>query len=308
MKWKKLGRIFKVEDINTTLHSHCMTTMAMQLDKNLYRIYFNSRDALNKSRPHFVEIDIRNPCEILALQETPVMDTGHMGAFDENGVVFTSYIKQKDRILFYYSGFPQTASQIFHAYVGLAYSDDGGITAQRLYEGPVKSLSKDEPYFSAGPRVYKLENDQYGMWYTACDGWDHFEDGRMKHLYDIKYCTSEDGIDWSTGQKAITYDNSYEYALSIPSMIKDHSGYRMWYSYRAQENISTYRIGYASSQDGIDWIRKDKDVGVDVSADGWDSQMIAYPYVFQHNNQLYMLYNGNEYGRSGFGIAILEEG
>jgi hypothetical protein len=43
----------------------------------------------------------------------------------------------------------------------------------------------------------------------------------------------------------------------------------------------------------------------DVSEEGWDSEMMCYPYVFDHKGERYMLYNGNGYGKSGFGIAKL---
>jgi hypothetical protein len=34
--------------------------------------------------------------------------------------------------------------------------------------------------------------------------------------------------------------------------------------------------------------------------------MQCYPHVFQLDGAVYMLYNGNEFGRAGFGMAILE--
>jgi hypothetical protein len=76
----------------------------------------------------------------------------------------------------------------------------------------------------------------------------------------------------------------------------------MWYCYRGP----TYRIGYAESPDGRQWQRRDADAGIDVAPDGWDSEMIEYPHVFEHDGQLFMLYNGNGYGKTGVGLAILE--
>ena len=80
----------------------------------------------------------------------------------------------------------------------------------------------------------------------------------------------------------------------------------MWYSFRAQPTIDSYRIGYAESADGLEWVRMDDRVGIDVSSSGWDSEMICYPKVFEHQGKLYLLYNGNGYGKSGFGLAVLE--
>jgi hypothetical protein len=76
----------------------------------------------------------------------------------------------------------------------------------------------------------------------------------------------------------------------------------MWFGSRKK----SYSIGYAESEDGKSWIRKDSDVGIAPSSSGWDSEGVTYPFLFEHSGQMYMLYNGNHYGRTGFGIAVLE--
>ena len=52
-------------------------------------------------------------------------------------------------------------------------------------------------------------------------------------------------------------------------------------------------------------MRKDEEVGVDISESGWDYEMICYPFVWEHKGEKYMLYNGNSYGKTGVGLAIL---
>ena len=32
--------------------------------------------------------------------------------------------------------------------------------------------------------------------------------------------------------------------------------------------------------------------------------MITYPSVINHNNKYYMFFNGNDYGKNGFGVAV----
>jgi hypothetical protein len=90
--------------------------------------------------------------------------------------------------------------------------------------------------------------------------------------------------------------------VSNPSVVIDGNLYRMWYSYKAGDR---YRIGYAESGDGTAWALKDDQVGIATSASGWDSEDIEYPFVFTHEPETYMLYNGNQYGRTGFGLARL---
>jgi hypothetical protein len=85
----------------------------------------------------------------------------------------------------------------------------------------------------------------------------------------------------------------------------------MFFCYRQQFGFRTtrdaaYRIGYASSEDLKLWTRDDASVGIDVSSEGWDSDMQCYPSVFEWEGSVYLLYNGNEFGRLGFGVAVLE--
>jgi hypothetical protein len=81
----------------------------------------------------------------------------------------------------------------------------------------------------------------------------------------------------------------------------------MWFSYRDGAG-EQYRIGYATSPDSKVWNLQLEKVGITVSKTGWDSEMIEYPFVFDHQGQRFMLYNGNSYGQTGFGLAVLESG
>jgi hypothetical protein len=140
------------------------------------------------------------------------------------------------------------------------------------------------------------------MWYVSATGWDLHE-GKPRHHYHIKYCESVDGINWRRdGVVCIDYQSPDEYAIARPCVIRENGLYKMWYSYRGE----AYRIGYAESKDGLNWVRKDDESGINVSESGWDSEMVAYPYVFQSHNKQYMLYNGNGYGKTGIGLAIRE--
>ena len=89
----------------------------------------------------------------------------------------------------------------------------------------------------------------------------------------------------------------------MPRVIHEDGIYKMWYSHRGSKSNRCYKIGYAESIDGLKWERKDNHFKSDLGTNGWDSQMQCYPFVFSMNNSVYMLYNGNGYGKTGFGIA-----
>ena len=170
------------------------------------------------------------------------------------------------------------------------------------------ALNRDEidPYSTFAPFVLK-DKGIWRMWYVSLIKWEE-KNNELKHYYHIKYAESLDGINWKKeGKICIDFKNTLEYAIARPCVIKRGNTYKMLYSYRAGEKNLTYRIGYAESMDGINWERMDEKMNLSISESGWDSEMVCYPYVFEYNDKLYMLYNGNGYGKTGIGLAVLEE-
>lgn len=306
MKWTKLGRVFCAESQSEWMVSGGRTPVPLYIGDNRYRVYFASYDLIGRGRIFSLEFDITQPTQIVNLITNPLVDLGQTGCFDDNGIIPSDLVAMDESLYLYTIGFSIKNRIIFDAASGLAISRDGGKSFNKL-PGPVIDRGVDDPCFAASPTVMR-EGDQWRMWYVSCDRWEPQGEG-YKHYYNIKHRTSRDGIYWDPhATVCIDYANEYEYAISRPSVIKESDGrYRMWYSFRAQPRVETYRIGYAESKDGLSWIRKDNEVGIDVSREGWDSEMICYPYVFEHKGNKYMFYNGNGYGKSGFGLAVLEK-
>jgi hypothetical protein len=156
-----------------------------------------------------------------------------------------------------------------------------------------------------------IENGIWKNWYLSCTEWREVS-GRVEPRYHIKYAESLDGITWTRkGTVAIDYLNDSEAGIVKASVIKDGNLYRMWFSFRQFDGYrsdvnSSYRIGYAESNDGISWQRFDSQSqhGLSVSADGWDSMMVEYPHVIRMPHGLFMFYNGNGFGQTGFGFAV----
>jgi hypothetical protein len=140
------------------------------------------------------------------------------------------------------------------------------------------------------------------MWYVSAVRWEKRADG-WRHYYLIKYAESRNGMEWRRdGRIAVGFKSEDEYAIGRPHVLKTGNLYRMWYCSRGDR----YRIGYAESQDGLAWERRDELAGIEPPAEGWDSEMQAYPMVFRNGRQWVMLYNGNGYGATGFGWATSE--
>ena len=302
MKWKKLGRIFHTNGQFPWMQTHASLPVVEQKDTDIFRIYFSPRDSHNKSHIAYIEIDINEPKKILKISEKPVMTPGKLGAFDDSGVMASCIVNHDNKKLLYFLGWNQRVSIPYSNAIGLAVSHDNGETFERLFDGAIIDRSPTEPYFTASCEV-KIENNLWRMWYLSCTGW-KMRDNLASPFYHIKYAESDDGISWKrNGKVCIDYKNQDEWATATPRIRKEENIYKMWYSHRGKK---PYRIGYAESDDGISWKRMDEEVGINVSSEGWDSEMIEYPFVFEHKNSKYMLYNGNEFGMDGLGIAILE--
>ncbi len=305
MKWNKLGQVFCANEHSHLMKSGGRTPVALHLEKDLFRIYFASYDSFGRGRIFSLIIDINRPTHILDLKTEPIIELGDTGFYDDNGIIPSAIIKFQNKIFLYTIGFSVKNKLIFDAASGLAISQDGGITFKKL-PGPVIDRTVDDPCFAASPDVI-IDNGLFKMWYVSCSHWEKVGNS-YRHFYTIRYKESVDGIYWDVRSRpAILFENQYEYAISRPAVIKEKDGrYNMWYSFRAQKEIDTYRIGWGVSADGKAWTRRDCEAGIDVSTSGWDSEMICYPHVFDHNGERFMLYNGNGYGKSGFGLAVLE--
>ena len=297
-RWIKKGVIFAPDKTSDWLHTHAALPVVDHVTGG-FRVYFSSRDERGRAQVGHFETD--RDFRVTQVAERPVIGLGPLGAFDDSGVTTSWIVNHENKKYHYYSGWSLGVSVPFYFFVGLALSKDGGLTYQRVSPSPILERNSIDPYLTASPCVL-VENGKWRMWYVSGTGW-KLENEQPRHRYHIKYAESRDGITWQReGLICIDYQSADEYAISRPCVIRDGSLYRMWFASRGD----IYRIGYAESADGMSWTRKES--GIDVSASGWDSEMVAYPYVFEHEGRYYMLYNGNGYGKTGIGLAMLDEG
>lgn len=317
MRWKKLGKIF--DPTEHKLPNNCFefakSPQTLIFD-NFVRIYFSTieKDSTGKflSQIAFVDFD-KNFKEILNISNDTVIKLGDLGSFDEHGIFPVNILKNEDKIFAYTTGWSRRVSVSVETSVGLAISEDNGLTFNKVGVGPVLTSSLQEPFLVCDGFVVKY-NNIFHMWYIFGTRWvENTIDADPVRVYKIGHATSDDGITWKKEGKQIISDRlNYDECQALPSVIYYNNRYHMFFCYRQSTDFRKnsergYRIGYAYSDDLESWFRDDKKVGIDVSKDGWDSNMQCYPHVFHCDSKIYMLYNGNEFGRYGFGIAELEE-
>jgi len=284
MKWHKKGLIFSVKDN----FAQIPTALVME-DK--IRVYYASRDKQNRSHTYFFDVDIDDPTKVIGKSKKEVLPLGKVGAFDDDGVMPSWVFKTCGRIIMKYIGWNRGVTVPYRLQIGSAFSKDGGKTFKKDSEGPtVWGISHFDPYF-----VTTISEG----YYASCVKWIKIKD-KYEPIYRIKNYL---------GDFCIKINSATE-CTARPSVIKINYTYHMWYCFRDVKDYrggkGSYRIGYASSKDGLKWKREDKKAGITLSKKGWDSEMIEYPCVVEAKEKIYMFYNGSGFGKTGIGLAELE--
>lgn len=303
--WNKQGLLYSCDFYNT---GYAQDAFIDKLNDKVWRIYYSTRTKDVVSYPYYIEVEAGNLENILYIADKPIFDIGKPGTFDDCGITMTSIVKIDEHTKYlYYCGWNRKVTVSYSLSIGcVKVIDDKEFI--KISNGPIMERSIYNACAVSAPMVIK-EGDGFRMWYIAFTSWEDYN-GKLEPIYVVKHATSDNGIDWKCDNH-VCIDSVYDgEAIGRPWVIKDNGIYKMWFSTRGIENYRTkdgkhYMIGYAESSDGINWTRKD--AGITTSNEGWDSEMLEYASVTKDKNKYYMLYNGNNFGKDGFGYATMEE-
>lgn len=303
-KWRKLGLLYCPSSLNRhpKLLSHAANPLPVHIDENLYRIFFSSRDEKNRSSVGAVDIDI---VKRIVIKEhfAPFFEHGAEHSFFADGISIGNCYSVNNINYMLFMGWQNPIGGHWRGDIG-RFIVEKNLTLSLDSDKPFMACNSVDTISLSYPWVNKNKHGDFDMWYGSTNTWDA-GNGEMLHV--INYALSVDGHNWSRKGLAVPFELGVAQAFSRPCVVDGlQGGYEMWFSYRNGKGDS-YRIGLAVSTDGQSWTLALDKVGIDISSDGWDSEMIEYPFVFDHGGQRYMLYNGNSYGKTGFGLAVLEQ-
>lgn len=317
MKWKKLGKIFDptAHKLNNNCKEFAQSPQVLVFD-DFVRIYFSTRErdvATGKFLSHIAYVDMdKSFNKIVALSDHTVIELGKAGTFDEHGIFPINLFRWEDKTWAYTCGWSRRVSVSVETSTGLAFSEDDGRSFKKMGDGPVLTSSLHEPFLVGDSFVQRFEGI-FHMWYIYGLRWITNPEEEAARVYKIGHATSTDGISWTKEGRQIIDDKLNEdECQALPTVVYANGKYHMYFCYRQaigfrKNKERGYRIGYAFSTDLINWTRDYASAGIDVSPGEWDSDMMCYPHIFHCDDNLYMLYNGNEFGRYGFGLAVCEE-
>ena len=319
MKWKKLGKIFDPTQhkLPNDFLQFAQSPQALVFE-HFVRIYFSTR-SVDKSNgkylSHIAFVDMqKNFREVIRVSDKTVIPLGELGTFDEHGIFPMSIMRHGDAVYGYTCGWNRRVSVSVDTAIGLAISRDDGLTYQRIGAGPVLAASLHEPCL-VGDGFVKVIGGIFHMWYIFGTGWKRFSsDAPPDRTYKIGHAISNDGINWvkEESRQIIADRLGVDESQALPTVIEISGRYHMFFCYRPSSDFRKnagrgYRIGHAYSDDLLNWAREDDNPLLDTTPGEWDADMLCYPHVFKCDDKVYLLYNGNEFGRYGFGLAVLEQ-
>jgi hypothetical protein len=315
MKWRRLGQIFDFysSDFAEEFVGYAQSPQALVFEDRV-RFYFSTRPPAENGK--FVSVvqyvdmskDFRT---VMGRSRGTVLSLGKLGTFDEHGIFPLSVFRHEDLIWGYSNGWNRRKSVSVDTAIGLAISRDEGRTFTKLGDGPVLGPSLQEPYLVCDPFV-RVFDGMFHMWYIYGTSWKTAAPGEPPdRTYVIAQATSADGINWHRHNRPIIAQTHLEECQALPTVIKLGKRYHMLFCHRHTFGFRTdpsraYRLGYAWSEDKVNWHRDDSLCGLEASTDAWDSNMVCYPHLFSCDDKIYLAYNGNNFGRDGFGLAELE--
>ncbi|TXI86935.1 MAG: hypothetical protein E6Q37_03035 [Crocinitomicaceae bacterium] len=276
------------------------------------RVYFSSRvsdqEGMFISVIRFIDYSLDFE-QVISYSTDEVITNGELGTFDEHGIFPFSPTVIDGKIFAYTCGWSRRVSVSVETSTGLVVSEDGGKTFKRMGKGPILSSSLYEPCL-VGDSFVRKYNDTFHMWYMYGKYWKGAtENEPPARVYKIGHATSTDGINWSKEEGIQILEDvlNKDECQALPTVIEKNGLYRMFFCYRYADDFRTnkergYRLGYAESSNLQDWVRKDEEINFETT-DDWDNSMRCYPNLVEVNDKVFLLYNGNEFGKKGFGVV-----
>lgn len=294
----------------TWAKTHATVPTPLHLGVRNYRIFYSSRDEESRNRVGWVDIEVGDKPKVISECTDPALDIGQPGHFDCDGVYGTCAIRRGSQILLYYAGWNAGLRGYFYSSIGVAVSSDCGKTFQRPATYPILGRDRVDPWACMAPYVLQIGPQLWRMWYSSGIELLPQPGGGIKSRYDVKTATSIDGFTWTkTGKTAIPLGDA-DTNIARAWVLPEGRRFRAWYPYVSARR-GEYRIGYAVSEDGFAFSRDDgssqTDINRYIGALPQTMKAICYPSVFTNDGREYMIFNGDGFGRTGFGIAVRAE-
>ena len=293
---ERLGRVFDPLRCSSGL-THGSNALALSVDGDTVEIIFNQRDCHNRSVVSRAWLDMAKFAVLDVESSILVPGPEHVGS--EMGLSLGNVVTIEGRDLLSLMGWSKSAR---HPWVGSLCAVD----LDSLDSIPCPPFITDigsgppAPLLSCSyPFIEVVSPGELRLLFGGTSSWS--DDGSMRHsLYQLSGSTLS-SIGFGIPQR-VNFQDGFMRGFLVARPWLSLSGAReLFFSAREKKNPN-YSI-YSGVFDG-DAIR-DLEITLSGSGKGWDSDMACYGSTFVCRGESFLLYSGNGYGVTGFGVASL---
>ena len=309
MKWEKLGLVYAPDGTLEWGQQYALLPTPLLINDAVIRVFYASLDDNQRGHIGVIDVSASDPTCIISQRNMPLLSPGLPGLFDDSGVNPSCFLHTDEGDFMLYIGWQRLDAVPYSLLAGKAqiYNLRGSIDdikMERLTQVPILERSEAEPFIRSATSVEKV-GDIFRCVYVSAHSWTEAL-GKPLPSYHLATLDSSDGHHWTgDGKIAVNVDGDDEFGLGRPWLDVQQDDWKLYFCIRSRSE--PYRIAYASSKDqGATWMRHSDISGLERSDKGWDSEMICYPATVHVGDTTYMFYNGNQHGRTGFGVARLE--
>lgn len=300
MYWQRLGKIFTLDSLHPLMQSHSSNPTPHQIDTHIFRVFFSTRNVENKSSISFFDLDMSS-LEIKNQAQEPLISFQDDTFYSHGISLGCIYQKPNEKTFLTFMGWHIPKDSHWMGYLGEMELNK----ALGEIDIPKQPIIFPEPKMDPISISYAdiiQDQDTYYLFYGSTITWDA---GNQEMIHVINVATSKDAEHWEKHGLAVPYQKNKIQAFSRPTIMKIDNVWHMWFSYRGG-NGDKYKIGHAKTTNLLSWDLDLEKTSLYANPNAaWESEMVEYPYVFKYQNDIYMLYNGNSYGKTGIGLAKL---
>jgi len=268
-------------------------------DGNIYHMWYSGFNGVYNQIGHATSTDgidwTRDP-------NNPVVEVGEAGSWEESHAYIPNVLFIDSVFHMWYDG-----AWGFIEKTGHATSPDGSNWTKDplnpvLDTGPNGSWDDFQVFPMAGSVIF--EDNIYKMWYGG---------GSTSYVWKIGYATSLDGSVWTKDEAnnpVISPGDPGEwddYGVIPGTVLRIGNTYNIWYSGCKPDNW--WRVGHATSTDGINWTKYEFNPVLDYGEPGtWDVLQAWCPSVIYDDagDIFKMWYSGGDYDSGKVGYATSE--
>jgi hypothetical protein len=265
---------------------HCQLPTIDETEKFL-NIYVGDRNEKNKSFIRQIKLDKNNLNKILDISEN-IFEIS-LQEFDSDGQMPSEIVKHNNNKFLFYTGWHINGSKYHHSICMAKMENNKWIKHNK----PIIEPNEKNNFLNSSPKIIK--NNNYFMMYFI-SGEDAGDWTCYGPQYKIWIAFSNDCINWT--KEKINFPRKELEIFSRPFVFQREGLFHMLYTWMILGKIKNYKIGYANSEDGLNWIRVNNNILEQPSYE-WDNESVAFPYIWRN----YVFYSGNKFGKSGFGYA-----